>query len=576
MLPPQSDQDNITGIIIQAIRSRKLSGLYLLYNKYGASLLNEIQKWVPSNEALIPIYVCSVLNVWYSKEIYTRGKKRFYPWLVSMCQEVAEGFIIPANSTTAKEGLVARYHKNSNVHQYGSPNKPFGRLIRAVRKSLNVSIISLAVLLECDPEEISELESRIYISWELVADIAKVLGVSLLSILNSPGDEWIGDQYNPIGKKIILVRERLSVSKNDLSGRLNIRVSQLSRLEGVSEIRLKKLEQIAMALNVPILEIIAEKPEGGNNEEEEHLGDKNNPMGIKIKLCLNILGKTEQEITQILHCSKVDLHKLFREAAINRKTVNLISTILKLPAQFLIDLSLPAPAILKKHYCDYLTPVGKKIQHARIKQDISVASLAQTMQVEVSFIEGIENSWTITGKMLEKVAAAMRLKIENILEVLSNNLEIPAGPKKEAVRLRQNTTQILSYEKSVEFVITHLIPIGIDTYDKYLCLENKPDFLPADPQGYYGKRGEWISSIHFMGRKTRKPSEVMPYNQARQWVAENLPQINGVKSWRDWLKGAFPALPARPTTLPAVPDVTYKKMKVWKGWPHFLPSKKRI
>ena len=93
---------------------------------------------------------------------------------------------------------------------------------------------------------------------------------------------------------------------------------------------------------------------------------------------------------------------------------------------------------------------------------------------------------------------------------------------------------------------------------------NRPPNFPSDPTVRYKK--EWVSWYHFLGTEGRRGyKDWMSFEEAQVVVQEA-----GIKTsleFREWSKSG-----KRPFNFPSNPDVKYKKE--WKGWPHFLGTKK--
>jgi hypothetical protein len=75
-----------------------------------------------------------------------------------------------------------------------------------------------------------------------------------------------------------------------------------------------------------------------------------------------------------------------------------------------------------------------------------------------------------------------------------------------------------------------------------------------------------VSWEHFLGTgRKRHALRCASLEDARAWVAENLPPMRGKEDWEMVIKGR-----KLPREISRAPDQIYRKRKEWKGWSHFL------
>lgn len=83
---------------------------------------------------------------------------------------------------------------------------------------------------------------------------------------------------------------------------------------------------------------------------------------------------------------------------------------------------------------------------------------------------------------------------------------------------------------------------------------------------------EWVSeNLRVMVWNTLRQLYWMPYQQAKQWVQENLLPIgiNTSSQWREYVEGRLNA-PVIPLDIPKKPDHVYSRGKGWEGWGAFF------
>lgn len=134
-----------------------------------------------------------------------------------------------------------------------------------------------------------------------------------------------------------------------------------------------------------------------------------------------------------------------------------------------------------------------------------------------------------------------------------------------------------SYEDAKKWVLTNLVPKGINTTPKFhKVATDLPKFIPTNPNVAYKDKGwnGWskffengFDNIH---QEVYTAKEFWPYKEAREWVRLNL-RIEGVTSfrkWRDYITN--PTNPPIPAGIPKDPFSIYKLRGGWKNWSDFL------
>lgn len=127
----------------------------------------------------------------------------------------------------------------------------------------------------------------------------------------------------------------------------------------------------------------------------------------------------------------------------------------------------------------------------------------------------------------------------------------------------QNKKNIfLSYENACKFVRNNNIKSNIE-YRKF----NLPINIPAAPSQYYK---EWISWGDFFGTGRSQDNllsaNYLYYNDAKEWIKNNLPEIKTEKVWKIYVKDN-----KIPDIMPNHPELYYnRKNRGWIGWKDFL------
>ena len=101
-------------------------------------------------------------------------------------------------------------------------------------------------------------------------------------------------------------------------------------------------------------------------------------------------------------------------------------------------------------------------------------------------------------------------------------------------------------------------------------LPEKPSNIPASPDAYYKRTGEWISWGHFLGYRN-KYQKWMSYDEAKKFVHSL--KLKSQQEWRNYIKGQILNLPAKPEDIPNAPEQTYGKKGDWVNWGDFLGYK---
>jgi hypothetical protein len=91
--------------------------------------------------------------------------------------------------------------------------------------------------------------------------------------------------------------------------------------------------------------------------------------------------------------------------------------------------------------------------------------------------------------------------------------------------------------------------------------KSKPDNIPANPEQYYKKTGEWISWMDFLG--TDRNYEFLPYFQAKVIVRDM-----NLKSQTEYNK--ISKMKGFPKNIPKDPENVYKRKGAWENWGEWL------
>lgn len=166
----------------------------------------------------------------------------------------------------------------------------------------------------------------------------------------------------------------------------------------------------------------------------------------------------------------------------------------------------------------------------------------------------------LKGTFNAEVLGFSRRKVASILNML----------KRRGI----NHNILLSYPEAGKYVQDVLVPKGIDNfvkYTKHLKTKDSELFLPTNPHKIYKDKG-WVDMRTFFGRDFISPLEIskfrrreaikLPFNEARQWVRDNLVPL-GINSL-----ASFKKYDNLPVFIPQCPHVYYKKE--WMGWPDWF------
>jgi hypothetical protein len=93
--------------------------------------------------------------------------------------------------------------------------------------------------------------------------------------------------------------------------------------------------------------------------------------------------------------------------------------------------------------------------------------------------------------------------------------------------------------------------------------------IPTNPSVIYKNSG-WISFSDWLGNDSyinKKNIDYLNYNECKNYIKNNFPEIINKKSWTNFDKSKLPIF------IPKRPDYFYKKNKEWINWENFLDSK---
>lgn len=166
-------------------------------------------------------------------------------------------------------------------------------------------------------------------------------------------------------------------------------------------------------------------------------------------------------------------------------------------------------------------------------------------------------------------------------------LYIPANPDKIyhidgfswseylGIVVRTMNRQFLSYNEAKQYLITVEPRITNQSeYREWASSGNKPLNIPANPNEFYGKTGEWVSLNDYLSIITyHLPSTsdkwFLPYHEAMEYVQSITPKITMIDEFIKWASSGN-----RPANIPSNPSRTYRKDNSWVSWGEFLGTGK--
>lgn len=141
--------------------------------------------------------------------------------------------------------------------------------------------------------------------------------------------------------------------------------------------------------------------------------------------------------------------------------------------------------------------------------------------------------------------------------------------------VRRDPELIIPYHLARKYVQEQLVPLGIDTVEKYRTNgELIPSFLPVHPIEFYGKKWKGPHDFFGVSKGVRGNQVVWPYEKARQWVIKNLAnskwEINTSSRWMGYIAGKYPKAPKLPGNIPRDPRYYKKNGAQWVDWNHWF------
>jgi superfamily II DNA or RNA helicase len=124
---------------------------------------------------------------------------------------------------------------------------------------------------------------------------------------------------------------------------------------------------------------------------------------------------------------------------------------------------------------------------------------------------------------------------------------------------RNIKTGFRSYEEAREFVRKLQIQ-NQSEWRVWAKSTNRPNDIPADPQGTYKSKG-WINWGDWLGTRNQKGG-YLPFEEARLFTKSL--GLKGREEWPVWASSSL-----RPNDIPASPNTVYIK-DGWAGWPDWL------
>ena len=121
-----------------------------------------------------------------------------------------------------------------------------------------------------------------------------------------------------------------------------------------------------------------------------------------------------------------------------------------------------------------------------------------------------------------------------------------------------------SFEEARTFV--HTLDFNIrDQWVEWAKTDNKPEDIPANPERFYNRSGDWVSWGDWLGNGTisNQNRVYRTFEEARKYVHQL--QLNGKVEYLQWTKTK-----ARPHDIPANPVSVYQKSGDWISWGDWL------
>src|SRR5579859_5984062 len=109
---------------------------------------------------------------------------------------------------------------------------------------------------------------------------------------------------------------------------------------------------------------------------------------------------------------------------------------------------------------------------------------------------------------------------------------------------------IYKYKDAQEYVMNHMVPLGIDSLYKYMKYVSPPECLPSDLAQYYKGRG-WTKSGDFFGTTKERVGSIKEcesYYVVKNWCRNNLNPLGiiGKKQFVAYLQGKYEGAPNWP------------------------------